>query len=262
MILLLLGGTIWALRYRPWLGFLGAWFFLILAPTSSFLPIVHEVAAERRMYLPLAAIVTLVVLGLHRLLQDAVPDSAQGALSRRNIAIGFVAALAITLGVLTVQRNEDYRTLLSIWTDTVTKRPANARAHLHLADTLAGQDRVDDAIAHYQEALRLAPDYNTVHIALGVALGRRGRLDEAIEQFSRAIAVRQELTTAYFNRGVALARKGRTERAVEDLKMALQYDPDSQLARQALTQVQAHMASGGSDTQALHRTANGGDGNR
>ncbi len=58
VIAALLAATLWALRRAPALGFLGAWFFLILAPTSSFVPIVTEVAAERRMYLPLAAVVT------------------------------------------------------------------------------------------------------------------------------------------------------------------------------------------------------------
>ena len=57
VIAALLAATLWALRRAPALGFLGAWFFLILAPTSSFVPIVTEVAAERRMYLPLAAVV-------------------------------------------------------------------------------------------------------------------------------------------------------------------------------------------------------------
>jgi len=59
----LLGGAIWAFRRHPGLTFLGAWFFLILAPTSSFLPIIGEAVAERRMYLPLAAVVTMIVVG-------------------------------------------------------------------------------------------------------------------------------------------------------------------------------------------------------
>ena len=50
----------------PRLGFLGVWFFLTLAPTSSILPIATEVGAERRMYLPLMALVALAVVGLSR----------------------------------------------------------------------------------------------------------------------------------------------------------------------------------------------------
>jgi hypothetical protein len=55
VISLLLAGTIWALIRYPAAGFLGACFFLILAPTSSFVP-VTDAAFEHRMYLPLAAV--------------------------------------------------------------------------------------------------------------------------------------------------------------------------------------------------------------
>ena len=51
-----------ALVWRPAIGFLGAWFFVILAPSSSFIPIATEAGAERRMYLPLAAVVFAAVI--------------------------------------------------------------------------------------------------------------------------------------------------------------------------------------------------------
>jgi hypothetical protein len=62
----LLVATIVAFIRRPPIGFLGAWFFLTLAPTSSIMPISTEVGAERRMYLPLMAIVVLSVLVVRR----------------------------------------------------------------------------------------------------------------------------------------------------------------------------------------------------
>ncbi|MHC4846335.1 MAG: hypothetical protein ACYTCU_09255, partial [Planctomycetota bacterium] len=61
----LFAATVWALWRRPALGFLGAWLFVILAPTSSVLPIVTEVVAERRMYLPLASVVVAAVISVH-----------------------------------------------------------------------------------------------------------------------------------------------------------------------------------------------------
>src|SRR3989475_12848490 len=57
MVLALIAVTIWALVRRMPIGFAGAWFFGILAPTSSIIPIVTEIAAEHRMYLPLAAVI-------------------------------------------------------------------------------------------------------------------------------------------------------------------------------------------------------------
>ncbi|HEY2905658.1 MAG TPA: hypothetical protein VGJ29_07135, partial [Vicinamibacterales bacterium] len=58
-----------ALVVRPMIGFLGAWFFITLAPASSFVPIVTEVGAERRMYLPLAAVVVLAVIGAEQYIE-------------------------------------------------------------------------------------------------------------------------------------------------------------------------------------------------
>src|SRR5439155_17727388 len=64
VVLALLAATAVALWRRPALGFLGAWFFVTLAPTSTIVPIATEVGAERRMYLPLVAVVTIVVAGV------------------------------------------------------------------------------------------------------------------------------------------------------------------------------------------------------
>jgi peptidoglycan/LPS O-acetylase OafA/YrhL len=61
----LLAATLWGLlRRQPW-ALLGAWFFLILAPTSSILPL-SDLACEHWMYLPLAAVLAALVLGAHR----------------------------------------------------------------------------------------------------------------------------------------------------------------------------------------------------
>ena len=113
-----------ALRWRPRLGFLGITFFLILAPTSSILPIKQEAAAEQRMYLPLAAVVCLVVVGCWTIL-----------CRWRTLrwAAGIVGCLIITLFArLTMERNELYSNPVDIWTDTVVKRPDNTRAHINL----------------------------------------------------------------------------------------------------------------------------------
>lgn len=67
LVLALLGAAAWALVRRPALGFLGGAFFAVLAPSSSFIPLVTQPIAEHRMYLPLAAAVVLAVLGLESL---------------------------------------------------------------------------------------------------------------------------------------------------------------------------------------------------
>src|ERR1700682_3104801 len=65
LIVFLLIATAVAMRRQPMLGFLGVWFFVTLAPTSSIIPIATEVGAERRMYLPLLSVIALVVVGAY-----------------------------------------------------------------------------------------------------------------------------------------------------------------------------------------------------
>ena len=129
----LLAATLAAFRYQPWLGFLGVWFFAVLAPSSSVVPLFQQVAAEKRMYLPLAAAVTAVVIGgylaAHRLIAGGVV-SARAAKITGTCLIGSVVAV---LGTLTFQRNATYRDELSLWRDAADKMPNNAPTTTTLA---------------------------------------------------------------------------------------------------------------------------------
>jgi protein O-mannosyl-transferase len=132
---------------RWWPGFLGAWFFLILGPTSSVLPNRTEIAAERRMYLPLAAIVILVL--------------AAGRLATKNRAlrIAAVMAIALALGGLTFARNAEYNSPITLWTDAVTQRTNNPRAHFWLGWSYAKQNDWDHATAEDARALEISPNF-------------------------------------------------------------------------------------------------------
>ncbi|HEX6974309.1 MAG TPA: hypothetical protein VF147_07910, partial [Vicinamibacterales bacterium] len=92
-VLALVGATAWAVVRRMPSGFAAAWFFVILAPTSSVLPIVTEVAAEHRLYLPLAGVVALAVLGVaaFRLKPEATNDPRGFRLQPEVIALLAVA---------------------------------------------------------------------------------------------------------------------------------------------------------------------------
>ena len=79
--------TIVALFRSPRLGFLGAWIFVTLAPTSSFIPIATEVGAERRMYLPLVALIALAVVGVTKLWGRILPSRRIGSLSAALIVL-------------------------------------------------------------------------------------------------------------------------------------------------------------------------------
>jgi hypothetical protein len=130
---LLLAGTAVAMWRRPALGFLGVWFFACLAPTSSLMPIARQTIAEHRMYLALAAPVTLVTVAAWTLCCRLWPIAGDGAapgirrLARLSVLLPLALAAAL-LATATYQRNHDYRSALSLWQDTSRKRPDNPRA--------------------------------------------------------------------------------------------------------------------------------------
>jgi len=106
---------------RPQAGFLGAWCFITLAPTSSFVPIATEVGADRRMYLPLAALVVLVVLGVHRVLTGRMQTRA------RVLGPAVALCLCIVFALGAIERNSEYESLLSIAQTTVDRRRPRSR---------------------------------------------------------------------------------------------------------------------------------------
>ena len=213
LIMAMVAAVAWALVRRPAIGFLGASFFAVLAASSSVVPVATETMAEHRMYLPLAAVAVLVVLGIHRWL-------GRGTLP-------LCLALAAGLSWATWQRNGTYRSSEEIWSDTVAKRPENERAQYNLGCILqAKPGRLGDAVAHYEEALRLKPGYAEAHNNLGNALDSLGRTTEAIAHFEEALRLKPNYVEAHNDLGIALGSVGRTPEAIEQYEEALRLKPD------------------------------------
>ena len=225
----LLALTVWATRRSPAWSFLGGWFFLILAPTSSIVPIV-DLAFEHRMYLPLAALVTGAVIGGY--LCGAWLLARPGRVAARwphlplLIGYGLTGAIALTLALMTVRRNLDYRSAVSIWADTLRKSPHNPRAHNNLALALAERGEIDEAIAHYREALRIKPDYALANNNLGMTLVNRGQVDEAIALYRKALEVDSDDAELHFNLATTLADRGEVDDAIAHYRKAVEISPD------------------------------------
>ena len=137
------------------LGFAGAWFFAILAPTSL-VPGNRQTVAEHRMYLALVPLVALAVCALYKL----TSRGRKGRLAIFSIA-GFI--LATGLAIATVRRNQDYHSPLALWTDTVAKRPLNPFAQNNLGNELQKTGNIEEAIRRFEEAVRLKPDSSEAH---------------------------------------------------------------------------------------------------
>ena len=224
VLAVLLAGTITALRRHPVVGFVAAWFFVILAPSSSVVPLVSQTVAEHRMYLPLASVVVFAAVGLWTLI------------GRRSLLIG--ASVALGFGAIAIHRNEAYRSNVAIWTDTVAKRPLNARAHHNLGYTLYQAGRLDAAMAEYQIALRLNPTYTQAYHDLGVALYRAGRFVDAIAPLETALKIGPETGALHGDFASTLIQsRQRIPDAIAHYQTALQLQPNNIDARCSLASV-------------------------
>jgi tetratricopeptide (TPR) repeat protein len=212
VVALALGTTLWGLRRRPALGFLGAWFFLMLAPTSSVVPVALQPVAENRLYLPVASAMVAVVLAADRWL------------GRRGRWGVLVAIIGLWAG-LSIARNRTYRDEVTLWSDTIVKAPGNARAHYNLGLALHDTRGPEAARASYERAIALQPDYADAYCNLGHALTELGRPQEAVPPLERALQLRPDHAESLLNLGNAWLALGRWIEAAERFGSALRSDP-------------------------------------
>lgn len=254
---------LWAWRQSrlQWLAFVCAWFFLLLAPSSSVVPIVTEIAAERRMYLALAALILVGVVGAEYVRRRFT------RLSPVVIATG--AILVVSMTGATRARSRMYNDPESLWRDAVQKRPDNPRAfeglavvilnkdtlRLGEADTLFAraalldpaattplvsraaiaikQKRMADAEVLLRHALQLAPDDSAANHALGQVLSASAHPDDAIP-YLRRVAVTAPSAQTLATLGTAYLVAGQLDSAVAVLGRATQLDGDDANANRYL----------------------------
>ncbi len=229
-LLLVFSATAFAIvRRQPW-GFLGGWFFATLAPSSSVLPLATEIAAERRMYLPLAALVVAVVVAAYIVGQRILSRLVAEAGRRRGI--GMAASGIIVAGIVaifvpnTLARNRDYWSDERIWQDTVEKRPTNPRARVSYGADLYAAGRLHDAERELREAVRLKETSAAAHANLGPVLCAIGKCEEGIGHLQRALALDPEYTPALGNLAEAYAASGNRALAAEQFALAVKASPD------------------------------------
>jgi tetratricopeptide (TPR) repeat protein len=219
--------TLLALRYRPKIGLLAAWVFLTLGPTSSVVPVATEVGAERRMYLPLMALVVLAVIAVTQLSRYL---TQYRLLSTRAVTVGCVvlwAGTATALAARTITRTRDYSSSLQLATVNFERWPT-AYARTWLGNELLLAGRHGEAIALLRDAARGGDA--RAYFNLGGALFDDGRTQEAREQLETFVRLRPMLEQAVDARemiGRLLLAEGRPAAAVEQFQLVLQMRPSA-----------------------------------
>lgn len=228
----LLAGSIAAFFRWPRIGFLCCAVFVLLAPTSSVIPFT-ELAAEHRMYLPLAPLAILAALG-----GAAIVDRFGAA---RFVGWGIAIAACAALGAGTFLRNFDYKSEESIFADAMAHRPDNPRVRLNLGVALQREGRNQEAIAIFRKLTETNSDYAEAFYNLGAAMAHAGQKIEAVGPLLHAITRRPDYPEAHNNLGALLAERDYPEEALDHFQKAVTAKPDYAEAQNNLGNILARL---------------------
>lgn len=231
---IMIGGIAMLWYYRPTLGFLPAAFGLILAPTSSFLPI-QDLAFEHRMYLPLASLAILSILAVRSLLVHVIKRN-------HNVLLLILVGLwATILSGLTITRNEDYSSVERLWRQTLQVVPHSFRVWHNLGTEYRETERYDLAIEAYQRSIEIKPAQPRTHNDLGLAYQAIKQNELAAEHYRLALRYDPNLKEAWLNVGNLVA-KTNAEASIPFFEKALAIDPNYEEALNNLRYVREFLA--------------------
>jgi len=178
VLVALVAGAVAAFRRYRLATFCIGWFFILLAPSSSFIPL-KDAYFEHRMYLAVAGLAWLVVVGSYDALGWAAARwGLQQAIVWRGAAVA-AAVWIVALGALAIARNRIYADPLTLAADSAAKAPYHWRAKYDLGNELRKRNRTEEAIAAFKESIEDDPKQGPPRIHLGILYLQQGKLDEA-----------------------------------------------------------------------------------
>ena len=213
---------------RPGVGFCAAAFYLLLAPTSSVIPIMSEVAGERRMYLPLLPVMALVVVAVAWTVRRWVPASRWPAAAAGGV--GFALAAVVTWSAVTVFRVQDYQSSEQIWRQTLRVQPGSLYARSNLANALMRGQGLDEAERLLREIQVEAPGFPQLNGQLARVAFRRNQFDLAADLFLKSAHSNYGKPKDYAYAGFALIVEGKREAGAYALGKALELAPEDPTA--------------------------------
>lgn len=223
---LTVGATLAFLRlWRRWPAGLLVWlcYLATLAPVLGFVKFGQQVTADRYSYHACLGWALLCGGAMLKGLRARSP-------SLRAFAAIAAVAVSVWLGILCRRQALVWRDSESLWRNTVAVRPGHIFAHNNLGTALSDKGKLEEAISHYNVAMRADPYSVNAYYNLGNALAKLGRTDEAIAAYRAALKVNGGYAPAHNNLAVLLSRRGGAE-ALEHFGAAAQSSPASPHAR-------------------------------
>ena len=203
---------------RPYLAVGWLWYLTTLLPVIGLVQVGSQAMADRYAYLSL--------IGPFIMIAWSIPSLLQGW-RHRQVALAFASTIVLSfLVVCTWVQVRYWKNSLTLFQHAIDVTTDNYFAHNNLGVALARQGRLEEAIHHHSESLRIRPNQAEVHNNLGNALVARGDFEEALGHYYEALRIKPDFASAHNNLGSVLARQGKVDEAVKHYQAALRIKPD------------------------------------
>jgi tetratricopeptide (TPR) repeat protein len=204
----------WIYRKRWPLAAFGIFMFvLLLAPTSSFIPI-SDVQAERRLYLPFLGLVLVCLEFLRRL--------------KISQATWIGAAILVVCSVLTYQRSAVWGSPVTLWQDAAAKSPQKWRPRFQLAYAYYESNNCQQAADNFEIAARMEPPGFNLLVDWGLSLDCAGKPQDALMKLQQA-AMLERSAHVQSQIGMVYAKQNKFQEALAALAQAEQIDPNFEM---------------------------------
>lgn len=187
-------------------------FLLLLAPTSSILPI-KDTVADRRLYLPMVGLLLIAM------------DLASRLKIERKVLAAVCALIAIAATAATYARAEVWSDPVTLWEDTAKKSPDKWRVHFQLGLAYYLQQRYDLAVPAFERAASLGKPDHELLIDLGLAYDGQHQFAKALETLNQAAAL-EPTAHVYSQIGKVYAEQNRWKEAMAAFDEAERIDPN------------------------------------
>jgi tetratricopeptide (TPR) repeat protein len=199
-------------------------FFAAIFPTLGLIKFHPMIAADRHLYFPMVGL--LLPAGWLFSQFWGGEHIRFGRTTRQIILVAAVVLLTASEFVLTRLYLVYWRNSESVYKYMLEFSPDVAILHSNLGNVLKNSGKVDEAIKHFNKALKLAPNSAEVYNNLGSALGKLGKVDEEIVHYKKALELKPNLAAAHYNLATALAKQGKTDEAITEYRQALRLRPN------------------------------------
>jgi Flp pilus assembly protein TadD len=214
--------VVFLVKKTPFLAVGWFWYLGVLFPVSGLMQAGAQAMADRYTYFPFIGIAIMVAWGIPLLIKPEV--------IRRNILFPAAIAAVSIMAFFTWQQCGYWKNSIELSKHALQVTKDNFVAHDSFASAMVKKGKIEEAIEHYNKAIRLAPEYDNAYKNRGIAYTKLGRYQLAIEDYNKAIHLKPDNADVYYNRGVAYTKLGQYQMAIEDYSKAIHLKPDDAAA--------------------------------